>query len=64
MFSLNKKLDPNLKTYMSFNNSRSYRVLIKYKNFQDSINNIGGFAGPCPCRNMVCRNQRLCQKYE
>ena len=37
MFSLNKKLDPNLKTYMGFNNSRSYRVLVKCRNFQDSI---------------------------
>lgn len=37
MFSFNKKLDSNLKNYIEFNNSRSYRVLIKYKNFQDSI---------------------------
>lgn len=37
MFSLNKKLDSNLKSYMEFNTSRSYRVLIKCRNFQDSI---------------------------
>ncbi|MBC5628641.1 S8 family serine peptidase [Clostridium sp. NSJ-6] len=37
MFSLNKKLDSNLKNYMKFNSSRSYRVLIKCRNFQDSI---------------------------
>lgn len=37
MFSFNKKLDPNLKSYMQFNGSRSYRVLILYSNFQDSI---------------------------
>ncbi|MCD2502742.1 S8 family serine peptidase [Clostridium sp. NSJ-145] len=37
MFSLNKKLDSNLKNYMEFNTSRSYRVLIKCRNFQDSI---------------------------
>lgn len=37
MFSLNKKLDSNLKNYMEFNSSRSYRVLIKCRNFQDSI---------------------------
>lgn len=37
MFSSNKKLDPNLRTYMGFNSSRSYRVLVKCRNFQDSI---------------------------
>ena len=37
MFFFNKKLDSNLKSYMKFNASRNYRVLIKCRNFQDSI---------------------------
>ena len=37
MFSYRKKLDSNLKYYLSKNAYRSYRVLIKYKNFQSSI---------------------------
>lgn len=37
MFSYKKKLDSNLKYYLSKNAYRSYRVLIKYKNFQSSI---------------------------
>ena len=37
MFSLNKKLDPNLKSLLVFNSDKKYRVLIKYKNFEDSI---------------------------
>lgn len=37
MFSFNKKLDENLKNYMGFNSSRNYRVLIKCKKFEDSI---------------------------
>ena len=37
MFSFNKKVDPNLKYVLKFNDKRSYRVLIKVKNFQDSI---------------------------
>lgn len=37
MFSLTKKLDPNLKNLLLLNSAKSYRVLIKYKNFQDSI---------------------------
>ena len=37
MFSLNKKLDPNLKSLLIFNNDTNYRVLIKHKNFENSI---------------------------
>lgn len=37
MFSYTKKIDSNLKYYLSKNAYRSYRVLIKYKNFQSSI---------------------------
>lgn len=37
MFSFNKKLDANLKSLIKLNNQKSYRVLIKCKNFQDSI---------------------------
>ncbi len=37
MFSLNKKLDPDLKSLLIFNNDKKYRVLIRYKNFEDSI---------------------------
>lgn len=37
MFSFNKKLDSNLKSLLKMNNQKYYRVLIKYKNFQDSI---------------------------
>lgn len=37
MFSYNKKLDYNLKYYISKNAYKSYRVLIQYKDFQSSI---------------------------
>lgn len=37
MFSFKNKLDSNLKYYLANNAYRSYRVLIKYKNFQDSL---------------------------
>ncbi|MDU4658943.1 MAG: peptidase, partial [Clostridium butyricum] len=37
MFSNKNKLDYNLKYYMSKNIYKSYRVLIKYKDFQSSI---------------------------
>ena len=37
MFSSKNKLDYNLKYYLSKNTYRSYRVLIKYKDFQSSI---------------------------
>lgn len=37
MFSFSKKLDANLKSLIKMNNLKYYRVLIKYKNFQDSI---------------------------
>ena len=37
MFLSNKKLDSNLRYYLAKNAYKSYRVLIKYKNFQSSI---------------------------
>lgn len=37
MFSTTKKLDSNLKNYLSNNSYRNYRVLIQYKDFQSSI---------------------------
>ena len=37
MFSSKNKLDYNLKYYLSKNTYKSYRVLIKYKDFQSSI---------------------------
>lgn len=37
MFSYKNKLDYNLKIYMANNSYKNYRVLIKYKNFQSSI---------------------------
>lgn len=37
MFSSTKKLDPNLKVLLASSNMKYYRVLIKYRNFQDSI---------------------------
>lgn len=37
MFSSTKKLDPNLKVLLASSNMKDYRVLIKYRNFQDSI---------------------------
>jgi len=37
MFSYKKKIDSNLKYYLLKNAYKSYRVLIKYKNFQSSI---------------------------
>ena len=37
MFSQNKKLDSNLKYILKLNDKKSFRVLIKVKNFQDSI---------------------------
>ena len=37
MFSNKNKLDYNLKYYLSKNTYKSYRVLIKYKDFQSSI---------------------------
>ncbi|AOR24845.1 S8 family serine peptidase [Clostridium taeniosporum] len=36
-FSYKNKLDPNLKYYMSNNCYKKYRVLVKYNNFQSSI---------------------------
>lgn len=37
MFSLKKKLQPNLKDCMSSKSGKDYRVIIKCKNFQDNI---------------------------
>lgn len=37
MFSSTKKLDPNLKSLLASSSMSDYRVLIKYRNFQDSI---------------------------
>ena len=37
MLSLTKKIYLDLKNYMGFNSSRSYRILIKCRNFKDSI---------------------------
>ena len=37
MFSTKKKLDSNLKNYLSNNSYKNYRVLIQYKDFQSSI---------------------------
>ena len=37
MFSYKKKLDCNLKYYISNNAYKNYRVLIQYKNFQSSV---------------------------
>lgn len=37
MFSYKSKLDANLKYYISKNAYKNYRVLIKYKNFQSSL---------------------------
>jgi len=37
MFSLTKRLEPNLKSCMISNPYNNYRILIKYKRFQDSI---------------------------
>lgn len=61
MFSFNKKLDSNLKSYMQFNGSRSYRVLILYSNFQESIiKKISSYKGSVvrsiPTCNIICAN--------
>ncbi|SFD19943.1 S8 family serine peptidase [Clostridium uliginosum] len=37
MFSYKNKLDCNLKYYMTHNSYKNYRVLIKYRNFQSSL---------------------------
>ena len=37
MFSSTKKLDPNLKSLLASSNIKEYRILIKYRNFPDSI---------------------------
>ena len=37
MFSLNKKLELNLKACLESNPHNKYRVLIKYKRFKDNI---------------------------
>lgn len=37
MFSLTKRLEPNLKSCIASNPYNNYRILIKYKRFQDSI---------------------------
>lgn len=37
MFSFNKKLEPNLKDCIKANPYNNYRILIKYKRFQDNI---------------------------
>ncbi|MFW2491926.1 S8 family serine peptidase [Clostridium chromiireducens] len=46
MFSYKKKLDYNLKYYLSKNAYKTYRVLIQYKDFQSSIvKKIGSYKG-------------------
>ena len=37
MFSSTKKLDPNLKFLLASSSIKDYRILIKYRNFPDSI---------------------------
>ena len=37
MFSSTKKLDPNLKGLLASSGIKEYRILIKYRNFPDSI---------------------------
>ena len=37
MFSSTKKLDPNLKSLLASSSIKEYRILIKYRNFPDSI---------------------------
>ena len=37
MFSFKRKLELNLKNCMSYRSTKDYRVIIKYKNFQESI---------------------------
>lgn len=37
MFSSTKKLDPNLKSLLASSGIKEYRILIKYRNFPDSI---------------------------
>ena len=37
MFSSTKKLDPNLKSLLASSSINEYRILIKYRNFPDSI---------------------------
>ena len=37
MFSFNRKLEPNLKECINSNPYNNYRILIKYKRFQEGI---------------------------
>ena len=59
MFSSNKKLDPNLRSLLYLNNEKKYRILVKYKVFQDSIlNKIISYKGSIirqiECCNIIC----------
>lgn len=56
MFSLNKKLDSNLKNCMLSKPYNNYRVLIKYKKFHDSlIKKIPSYKGEFICNIKHCQ---------
>lgn len=55
MFSYNKKLDSNLKDCMNLKPYNKYRILIKYKRFQDSIiKRITSHKGEVICNIKTC----------
>ena len=59
MFSSTKKLDPNLKSLLASSIIKEYRVLIKYRNFPDSISKkINSYRGTVIRRiescNIIC----------
>lgn len=56
MFSLNRKLEPNLKACIISKPYNNYRILIKYKRFQDSIlKKINSYKGKVICHIEHCK---------
>lgn len=56
MFSLNRKLEPNLKACIISKPYSNYRILIKYKRFQDSIlKKIYSYKGEVICHIEHCK---------
>jgi serine protease AprX len=56
MFSLNRKLEPNLKACIMSKPYSNYRILIKYKRFQDSIlKKINSYKGEVICHIEYCK---------
>lgn len=61
MFSFNKKIDSDLKALIEINSGKNYRVLIKYRNFPDTLQKkISSYRGTFICLikdcSLICAN--------